>query len=87
MPKYDADRFDPSAPITSVNLRNPESGTSIFDVPMLLDTGADVTLISRDFIDQLGVRPVEEKVYEVEGFDGGTKLTEAVQLELVFLGR
>jgi len=87
MPKYDADRFDPPAPVANVNLRNPESGASISDVPMLLDTGADVTLLPRDFVDQLGITPVEDKVYEVEGFDGGTKLAEVVQLELVFLGR
>jgi hypothetical protein len=37
---------------------------------MLLDTGADVTLLSRDYSERLGVMPVEYKVYEVEGFDG-----------------
>ena len=54
---------------------------------MLLDTGADVTLLPRDYIEQLGVIPVKDKIYEVEGFDGGIKLVEIVQLELVFLGR
>ena len=54
---------------------------------MLLDTGADVTLLPHDYSERLGVMPVEDKVYEVEGFDGGTKLAEIVQLELVFLGR
>jgi predicted aspartyl protease len=54
---------------------------------MLLDTGADVTLLPREIIEQVGVELVEDKVYEVEGFDGGIKLAEAVQLELVFLGR
>ncbi len=87
MPAYDADQFDPPAPVAKVNLRHPVTGASIPNVPMLLDTGADVTLLPREFIEQLGVTPVEDKVYEVEGFDGGTKLAEVVQLELVFLGR
>jgi len=87
MPAYDAKKFDPPAPVANVILRHPESGVSITDVQMLMDTGADVTLVPRETIEQLEVTPLEDKVYEVEGFDGGTKLAEAVQLELVFLGR
>jgi hypothetical protein len=87
MPEYDANQFDPSAPVAHVTLRHPATGASISDVPMLLDTGADVTLLPRECIAQLGIEPVENEVYEVEGFDGGTKLAEVVQLELVFLGR
>jgi len=87
MPAYDAKQFEPPAPVAHVTLRHPTTGASISDVPMLLDTGADVTLLPRETIEQLEVTPIEDKVYEVEGFDGGTKLAEAVQLELVFLGR
>jgi predicted aspartyl protease len=87
MPVYEAKQFDPPAPVAYVTLRHPATGASISDVPMLLDTGADVTLLPREIIEQLGVEPVKNKVYEVEGFDGGTKLAEVVQLELVFLGR
>jgi predicted aspartyl protease len=87
MPAYDAKQFDPPAPVAYVTLRHHATGVSISDVPMLLDTGADVTLLPREIIEQLGVELVENKVYEVEGFDGGTKLAEAVQLEMVFLGR
>ena len=54
---------------------------------MLIDTGADVTLLPRDAVEQLGVAPLEDKLYEVEGFDGGAKLAEVVQVELVFLGK
>jgi len=87
MPSYDAKQFDPPAPVAYVTIRHPATGASIFDVPMLLDTGADVTLLPREIIKQLGVNPVENKIYEVEGFDGDTKLAEVVQSELVFLGR
>ena len=44
MLKYDANQFDPPAPVAHVTLRHPATGVSISDVPMLLDTGADVTL-------------------------------------------
>jgi hypothetical protein len=87
MPVYDAKQYDPPAPVAHVTLRHPATGASIPDVPMLLDTGADVTLLPRETIEQFGVKPIEDKAYEVEGFDGSTKLAEVVQLELVFLGR
>jgi predicted aspartyl protease len=87
MPAYDAKQFDPPAPVAYVTLRHPATGASISDVPMLLDTGADVTLLPREIIKQLGVKPVENRVYEVEGFDGVTKLAEVVQLDLIFLER
>jgi Retroviral aspartyl protease len=87
MPAYEADHFDPPAPIAHVTLRHPATGASISDVPLLMDTGADVTLLPREIIRQLGVVPVEDKFYEVEGFDGGTKLAEVVNVELIFLKR
>ena len=87
MPEYDANSFDPPAPVTSVTLRHPATGASLSDVPMLMDTGADVTLLPRDVVEQLGIEPVAGRVYELQGFDGETKLAEVVQLELAFLGR
>ena len=44
MPKYDSS-FTPPAPVARVTLTNPHTGTALNDVPMLLDSGADVTLI------------------------------------------
>jgi hypothetical protein len=45
MPGYDASGFDPPAPVARVVLRNPHSGATVSDVLLLLDTGADVTLL------------------------------------------
>ena len=87
MPVYDANQYDPPAPIAYVTLRYPATGASIPDVPLLMDTGADVTLLPRNIVEQLGVVPVDNKFYEVEGFDGSTKLAEVVKLELIFLKR
>ena len=42
MPHYDATRFEPPAPLAQVTICNPDNGTLNPDVPMLLDSGADV---------------------------------------------
>ena len=55
---YDATDYDPPAPVAQVILRNVDSGEMVADVLLLLDTGADVTLLPRDTIEQLGVQPV-----------------------------
>ncbi len=45
MPSYDATHFDPPAPIAQVILRDPHSEAAVSDVPLLMDTGADITLL------------------------------------------
>ena len=47
MPEYDATYFDPPAPVAYVTLRNPATGDILPDIPMLMDTGADATLLPR----------------------------------------
>lgn len=86
MPKYDADNFDPPAPVAYVTLRNPSTGASVSNVPMLIDTGADVTLVPRTAVDRLEIDDEEDEAYEIQGFDGESKLAYMVQLEMVFLG-
>lgn len=83
MPKYDAENFAPPAPVAYVSLRDPATGASLSDVPMLMDTGADVTLVPSRSVDQLGI----DIAYEIQGFDGESKLANMVELELVFLGK
>ena len=87
MPEYDRKHFDPPAPVASVTLRHPVTGATLSDVPMLMDTGADVSFLPWEAVEELGVAPVEDKVYEVEGFGGETKFVEVVQLELLFLDK
>jgi predicted aspartyl protease len=85
MPDYDAKNFDPPAPVANVILRHPVTGASLSNIPMLIDTGADVSLLPREYVEQLGMEPVDDIVYEIQGFDGELKLANMVQLELVFL--
>ncbi len=87
MPKYDAENFDPPAPVAHVSVRDPETGASLSDVPMLIDTGADVTLLPANYVEQLGMKPVRDVAYEIQGFDGEPKLAQMVELELIFLGK
>ena len=85
MPKYDAENFDPPAPVAYVSLRDPATGASLSDVPMLMDTGADISLLPRTYIEQLGAEPAADVVYEIQGFDGESKLANVIELELAFL--
>lgn len=87
MPEYDAENFDPPAPVAYVILRNPATGASLQNVPMLIDTGADATALPRAYVEQLGVQPVKDKMYEAEGFDGQSRMVNMVEMELEFSGR
>ncbi|HEY3229737.1 MAG TPA: aspartyl protease family protein, partial [Roseiflexaceae bacterium] len=87
MPAYDATRFDPPAPLALVTLRNPDSAITLPDVPMLLDTGADATLVPQPTIRLLGLANTQDKFYELSGFNGSKSLAAVVRLDLLFLGR
>ena len=54
---------------------------------MLLDSGADVTLLPKAAVDVSGVAIVPGKHYELMGFDGSRSFAPVVQLELVFCRR
>jgi hypothetical protein len=86
MTAYDDSLFSPPAPVATVTLRDPETDIAVLDVPMLLDTGADVTLIPLPFANRLSVAVAAEE-YELIGFDGHASLTRAVRLNLEFLDK
>lgn len=87
MPRYDALRHDPPAPVASVTLRDTATGKSVSDVLLLLDTGADVTLLPRTAVERLGVTLVSGMDYELLGFDGSRSTARAVDLDMIFLSR
>ena len=87
MPVYEAISFVPPAPVAHVTLKNRNTGVAWADVPMLLDTGADVTLVPLAVIDHLGLEASSTVQYELEGFGGSTSLAQVVHLELIFLRR
>ena len=85
MPTYDSSQFDPPAPLARVSLRAPNSDTAVNDVPMLIDSGSDLTLIPEGVVADLSLGFEDRETYEVEGFDGKRSKARSVQLELVFL--
>jgi hypothetical protein len=87
MPAYDATLFAPPAPLAQVTLRHPKSGDTLPGVPMLLDSGADVTLVPQASVNQLGLVGAADEIYELVGFDGATSFAAVVRLEMVFLNR
>ena len=87
MPTYDSTLFDPPAPLARVSLRVPNHDDDVSDVPMLIDTGADLTLIPERFVAEFKIALDQNETFELEGFDGRKVTAQSVQLELVFLGR
>lgn len=87
MPTYDSELFSPPAPLAQVMLRNPNSRATLADVPMLLDSGADVTLVPEFCLAPLGITPLADQRYELMGFDGSVNTASVVRLEMVFAGR
>jgi predicted aspartyl protease len=87
MPSYDASDFNPPAPVARVLLRNPDTGATVTDVSVLLDTGADVTLLPRTAVERLGVPLLPDQRYELMSFDGSKSFAPVVVLDLLFLRR
>ena len=87
MPSYEASHFDPPAPVARVTLRNPHRGATVSDVLLLLDTGADVTLLPHTAVEQLGVPLLAGQRYELMGLDGSKSFASVVMLDLLFLKR
>ena len=85
MPAYDDARFDPPAPLALVTVTTEQSGILIHDVPMLLDTGADVSLLPRSQV--ASQASPDAKQYELEAFDGTKSTAPAITAELQFLGK
>ena len=87
MPAYDAADFNPPAPLARVTLRNPSTGVTVADVVLLVDSGADVTLLPREAVEGLGINLATGRGYEIAGFDGNKSLVPAVNLDMLFLKR
>ena len=87
MADYDGKQFDPPAPVAKVTIRTLDRAHSLSDIAMLIDSGADVTLIPRACAENLGLEGATEVSLHLQGFDGGTIAAKVVEAELVFLGR
>jgi hypothetical protein len=84
---YDAANFDPPAPVARVTLRAPDGVATVPDVSLLLDTGADVTLLPRAAVERLGVPARTDQSYELMGFDGSRSFAPSADLDVLFQRR
>ncbi|MGB7158560.1 MAG: hypothetical protein WBD40_10875 [Tepidisphaeraceae bacterium] len=89
MPRYDASAYDPPAPVAEVGLRAVGSSdtATTFSAQMLIDSGADVTLLPRAAVLRVGVQPQMGAQYELIGFDGNRTKADAVDLEMILLNK
>ncbi len=79
MPAYDAAHFEPPAPLAMATATAP--GRAVADVPMLLDTGADVSTVPRGVAEVLGVQ-VEPGALRLQAFDGSQTRADVAALSL-----
>jgi hypothetical protein len=87
MPSYDQTDFDPPAPVALVSFRDLSGASEAGDVRMLIDTGADATVLPEHVVRQLGLYREDDENYELLGFGGARTASRAVQAEMRFLGR
>ncbi|MBC7798149.1 MAG: hypothetical protein H7Z37_14855 [Pyrinomonadaceae bacterium] len=85
MMKY-SESFDPPAPIAEIVLQNIETGERVETVSVLLDTGADVSLLPFSAIGKLNTEPSGEKV-KLVGFDESENIADVYTLQIIFLGK
>jgi predicted aspartyl protease len=82
MPPYNDRLFTPPAAVLNARLRNPQDGTIIPDVLLLIDTGADVTLLPRDAVKAAGIEQTGAS-YELLAFDGTSSTAGVVRADLL----
>ena len=87
MPRYDATDHDPPAPVADVTVRPTDGTASVADVRLLIDTGADATLLPRAAVDRLGLDLDPTLRYELIGFDGSRTSAQAIDLDVIWLGK
>lgn len=83
MTAYDGTRFFPPAPIATVTLEG--DGGQLVGVELMIDSGADLTLLPRTAATAIG--QMSRSTHELEGFDGKRSTAEAVKLTVVFLNK
>ena len=84
MPAYNAFDFDPPAPVALVTFVHPDTGQRMDNVPMLLDTGADASIVPQVVVTALGMSE-RTKAYEVTFLEGDTATLHSTHLQMKWL--
>lgn len=80
MISYDSENFAPPAPVAFVKLINPVTGQATPDVPMLLDSGADITVLPAAAVSRIGVIPEGEIATQV--YNGQPFMSKVARLHI-----
>ncbi len=87
MPAYDGAAYAPPAPVAWMTIDNPASGQTVGGVAMLMDTGADITLLPRSAIASIVPTTQGLPTYDLVGFDGHRSSAPMVNLDVHFMGK
>lgn len=87
MPSYDAERHEPPAPIARVVLRHPDDPALTSQIDLLMDTGADVTLLPQTAVEKLRIPLLSDIRYEIAGFDGAKRMASVAVADVILLNR
>lgn len=82
---YNSDLFEPPAPFALITLRNPITKKRISNIPMLLDTGADVSLLPTEFIENFDFTLGEPQ--KLVGFDGKEDIFQTIEVQIILFGK
>jgi len=82
MPDYDAAAFEPPAPIARAVVRGPTGSED--DVPLLIDTGADVSVVPRHVATAVGADVVRSDI-PLRFFDESEAVCDVAALRVEFL--
>jgi len=83
MPRYEAGDFTPPAPVARVLVRGPEDAVSP-DVPLLIDTGADISILPRRVVADVGA-PIQASNVRIRLYDGTEAACDTADLTVEFL--
>ncbi len=86
MATYNQTLFEPPAPFAYVAVSISGNSGLARDIPLLVDTGADITLLPRFAMDQLQWIDSVIGFVELEGFSGGATKTPVAEVEVKVLG-
>ncbi len=82
MPAYEAAEFDPPAPVVRARISGP--GGSVTDVPLLIDSGADVSVVPLSAANAVGAAIVRSAT-PIQVLSGQIILADNAELALEFL--
>lgn len=83
MPTYEGGRFAPPAPVARVVVHGP-TGKARADVPLLIDTGADVSIVPRDVVEAVE-GDVRAGDVAIRFFDGSEAVCDVAEVSVELL--